>query len=205
LRHEAHPPSFAVVAGWFAEHHGGRGTVLSDDPSLTAYLSASATLPVIGPIGERGARSAATDPTRLFSEPASLDRIASFLDQHAVGWVALWGAPSQFDQDDSLLEPVVRVAGVRIRRVKKDPSFFATGTGAIQSMALGRLLVNIATSDPSTPRPQRVTLRFHYDPSLRCRPNCGLLAASYATPDGGGDWISIENPPPAFELAWVGR
>lgn len=201
LRHEAHPPGFAVVAEWFAEHYGGRGAVLCDDAELMAYLSATGTLPLVGPLGERGARSSAADATRLFSEPTSSERVEAFLDQHAVGWVALWGAPSRFDLDDPLLDPVVRVAGVRIRRVKREPSFFADGVGAIRSMALGRLRVTTLPSDASpAPRPSRVTLRFHYDPSLECRPNCRIRPVPYESAYGSGDWISIEHPPPEFEL-----
>jgi hypothetical protein len=197
LRHEVSPPSFAVVAAWFAEHPGGRGSILCDDAALTAYLAATATLPVIGPIGERGALSSAADPTRLFSEPRSPEQSAGFLEQHAVGWVVLWGAPSRFDLDDPLLEPVVRVAGVRIRRVAKEPSFFAQGSGRIGGMSLGRLRVAIEAVVPSQPR---VTLRFHYDRALECRPNCRMTKAPYSGPFGTGEFITVESPPPEFEL-----
>lgn len=200
LRHEASPPSFGVVAAWFAERHGGRGSILCDDAALTAYLSATGTLPVVGPIGERGAASEGADPTRLFSEPASGADVAAFLEQHAVGWVALWGAPSRFDLEGPLLEPVVRVAGVRIRRVVKEPSFFVQGNGRVAGMALGRLRVETLPSDGGDPAQDRMTLRFHYDRSLECRPNCRVMPAPYADAYGAGQFITVENPPPEFEL-----
>jgi hypothetical protein len=194
LRHEASPPSFGVVAAWFAEHHGGRGSILCDDAALTAYLSATGALSVIGPIGERGAPSEAADPTRLFSEPTSSANVAAFLEQHAVGWVALWGAPSRFDLDDPLLDPVVRIAGVRIRRVVKEPSFFEEGNGRIGGMSLGLIRV---TTPPSE---GRVTLRLHYDRSLECRPNCRAEPAPYVGAYGAGQFVTVERPPPEFEL-----
>jgi hypothetical protein len=197
LRHEANPPAFAIVAAWFAEHHGGRGSILCDDAALTAYLAATATLPVIGPIGERGAASAGADPTRLFAESPESHQSTGFLERHAVGWVALWGAPSRFDLEDPRLDPVVRVAGVRIRRVVTEPSFFAEGVGRIKGMSLGRLRV---TTDAVVTPQSRVTLRFHYDRALECRPNCRVTPSPYADPYGAGQFITIEKPPPEFEL-----
>jgi hypothetical protein len=200
MRHDASPPGFAVVAEWFAEHHGGRGRILIDDASLAAYLAASATLPVLGPLGERGSRAAAADPTRFLATLPPKEDVARFLDEYGVGYVALWGAPSFFDVDDSLLEPVVHIAGVRIRRVVKEPSFFVQGSGRIQAVGYGRVHAVAAPEVWGSPPPSHVVLRFHYDRSLECRPGCRASPVQYVVPGGSGEFISIERPPVEFEL-----
>jgi hypothetical protein len=199
LRHEAVPPSFAVAAEWLAEHHGGRGAILVDDAALAAYLSMTGSLPIIGPLGERGAPSAIADPTGLFAEPASPEQIAMFIERYGIGWIALWGAPSRFDFDDPMLDPVVRVAGVRIRKVRREATFFLEGLGRVRSMGLGRVRVAL---DPASIPALRVTLRFHYDPSLECRPNCRVKPEA-SPPAGFPAFVTVENPPQEFEL--VGR
>jgi hypothetical protein len=205
LRHEASPPSFAVVAAWFAEHHGGRGSILVDDAALAAYLSVSASLPIVGPLGERGSVGAAADPTRLFSEPMPPERVARVLDHCAVGWVALWGAPSRFDLDAELplLEPVIRVAGVRIRRVSREPSFVAEGEARIGSLDFDRLRV-VSGALGSNDGSRRLVLRFAYDRRLKCRPNCGVTPVRVTTSFGEVDFVSIDHPPPEFVLATAG-
>jgi hypothetical protein len=197
LRHEPAPPTFAIASNWLVAHHGGRGNVLVDDPALSAYLALTTSLPVIGPLGERGARSTDADPYWIFDEPeASHERVAAFLERYAVGWIALWGAPGRFDFDDPLVDPLVRVAGVRLRRVRRDPSFFVEGRGSIAGVALGRISVHAEPADEvlgAPTRQGRVTLRFHHDRRLACRPDCRVVS-------GSTEWITVEHPPEEFDL-----
>lgn len=195
LRHDAVPPNFTIAMDWLLDHHGGRGNVLIDDAALAAYVSVRSTLPVVGPLGERGAASASADPSWIFSEfpPPNREKIAAFLERYGVGWVALWGAPGPLDAEDPGLEPIVRIAGVRIRRVSRDPSFFVEGTGRLEGAALGRLRVGVDSPDSDTGMP-RVTLRLHFDASLVCRPSCRIAK------DPTSEFITIENPPADFDL-----
>lgn len=191
LRHEPPPPRFHDVADWLAEHGGGRGRVLVDDPALTAFLSLWTPLSVLGPVGERGAATRAADPTSLLAGVPSEDAVSTYLRRYAVGFVVLGGPSGPLDREHPLLEPTVNVAGLRVRRVATEPSYFAEGAGRVVGTANGSIRVAGAGG-------ARVTLRFHHDPGLACRPGCRLEKAEL--PGDPAGFLSVPAPPESFEV-----
>jgi hypothetical protein len=191
LRHEPPPVRFHVVAEWLSEHAAGRGRIVVDEAALTAFLAITTPLEVVGPIGERGSPSADADPSLLLAARPNYDQVHAYLTRYAVGWVVLGGRLAELDRDDPYLEPPLDVAGFRVRRVVPEPSFFAEGKGSLEMTGGGGISVTGA-------RGTRVTLRFHYDPHLVCRPDC-RVERSLAGGDRAG-FVSIPSPPQAFDV-----
>jgi hypothetical protein len=191
LRHEGPPPRFQAVAGWLGEHEGDRGRVLVDDAGLAAFLSLWTPFAVLGPLGERGAAARAADPTTLLARAASEDAVATYLRRYAVGTVVLSGPPGALDGEHPMLAPTLNVSGLRVRRVLPEPSYFVEGEGRVVGTANGAFRVAGASG-------ARVTLRFHHDPRLACRPGCRLERAELpGDPEG---FLSVPAAPEAFEV-----
>ena len=179
-----------------AEHlvRGGaaaRGRVLTDDASVAGFLALRTTLAVIGPLGERGAASASADPTALLEGRSDAGSIGAFVERYAIGFVVLAGPPGPLDVESPLLEHTVLVQGYRVRRTVAEPSLVACGQGSVESAGLGSIRVSGASGD-------RITLKYHYDRSLACRPGC-VVERAPSGPDLAG-FVSVPKPPAAFEI-----
>jgi hypothetical protein len=192
LRHA--PPAFRLrdAARWLSENAAGRGRVLVDDAELSALLAVTTGLQILGPLGERGSPSAGADPTTLLAS-SSVDAaaVSAFLERYAVGWVVLGGRPGPLDRPHPTLEAPFAVGGFRVRRVLREPNFFVEGTGRIARTGGGVIGVEEAGGP-------RVTIRFHHDPRLRCRPDCRVERAAVASDRAG--FITVPSPPPSFEV-----
>lgn len=191
LRHA--PPAFRLhdAARWLSENAAGRGRILVDDPELSALLAVTTGLQILGPLGERGSPSVDADPTALLASSADAAAVSDFLERYAVGWVVLGGRPGPLDRSDPALAPPLDVAGFRVRRVLREPNFFVEGTGRIVRTGGGVIGVEDATGP-------RVTIRYHHDPRLRCRPDCRIERAIMASDRAG--FVTVPSPPPAFEV-----
>ncbi len=191
LSYDVPLPRFDAVAQWLSENADHRGRILVDDMTLAALLSFTTSLPVLGPIAERGASSRAADPSALLAGPFDRGAILAFFTRYGVGWVVLTGPPGMLDRDDLPLDPSLDVEGFRVRRVIPEPSLVAEGRGQIGEASIGV----IRLSDVAGPR---VTIRFHYDDRLACRPGCKVERA--AVNDDPAGFISVLNPPAVFEV-----
>jgi hypothetical protein len=191
LPHGPVPFRFHDLAGWLQDHAGERGRVLVDEPALSGFLALTVPIPIVGPLAERGSPSRAADPTALLAASPSPRLVEAFLERYAIGWVVLGGPLGPFDRDDPALEPALNIAGFRVRRVASEPRWFAEGRGRIAGTAMGSIRV-VEASGP------RVTIRFHYDPRLACRPGCRLEAAPI--PGDPAGFLSVPDPPQAFEI-----
>jgi hypothetical protein len=104
----------------------------------------------------------------------------------------LLGPESAFDRSTSgVLEPAFPVFSARVRRVRAEPSWFASGSGRIVTAEPGLIRVS------AEPAPDMI-LRFHFDPRLECRPSC--RAHSVTLPGARSSFIGVENPPAEFDL-----
>jgi hypothetical protein len=191
LRHEPPVFRFHEVASWLSEHAAGRGRILVDEPSLAALLAVTTALDILGPLGERGSPSQGADPSTLLASSPGRDAVHAYLERYAVGWVVLGGKLGPLDSEDPVLEAPLDVAGFRVRRVAREPSFFAEGTGRIDRTGAGVIGVRDAVGP-------RVTIRFHHDSRFRCRPDCRVERALVAGDAAG--FLSVPSPPPAFEV-----
>jgi hypothetical protein len=113
------PPSLALsVLNYQLENNdAARAGVLTDDCAVAAYLALRTSFPVLGPLGERGAPSAAADPTTLLESGHAGD-VAPYLARYRPGLVVLAGRPGVLDAPNPLLGPTTLVAGYRVRRVE---------------------------------------------------------------------------------------
>ncbi|HVU01964.1 MAG TPA: hypothetical protein VHE30_09440 [Polyangiaceae bacterium] len=191
LGHDGVRDATRRVAAFLSEGARSRGRVLVDDAELALLLATETSVPVIGPLVERGSSVAAADPSMLLEERASPELVRRFLERYAIGWVVLGGAPSVFDRDDPALEPPIDVAGHRLRRVVREPSWFLEGGGTVGRAEVGSVTVSGATG-------ARVVLRFHFAEGLACRPSCAVERAPIAGDPAG--FVAIVSPPPSFEL-----
>jgi hypothetical protein len=190
LGYDAPPMAFYDVLQFLDENARGDRVVV-DDPALASFLAISSPQAVLGPLAERGSPSADADPSRLLDSPASPSEVSSYLDRYSVGWVVLGGPLGSFDRDDPRLGPARLVAGFRVRRVIDATSLVAEGTGHVVPDFGGVLKVEDAAG-------ARVTVRLHYDESLRCRPDCTVERVRVDGDRGG--FIGIRKPPPVFEV-----
>jgi hypothetical protein len=187
------PPSaeLADVERFIAAEGVADGRVMVDDPPLAAFLALRTSFGVLGPLGERGARAAAADPTTLVEGGADVARIHAFLDRYGVALVVTSGPPGPFDRDDPWLGAATRVHGYRVRRVEHGSSLVAAGAARVSGAELGVIRV-AAASGP------RVTLRFHYDERLACRPGCRVERAPVS--DDSTGFVSVPDPPAEFDI-----
>jgi len=191
LRHEPPPARSFAVAAWLSEHAGGRGRVLADDPELGALLVLTTSLPVVAPLGERGGASRGADPTALLEGSPAPAAVEEWLTRYAIGWVVLTGPAGPLDRDAPFLEPALDVSTARVRRVVREPSWFAEGEARLAAAKLGLLRVEEA-------RGARLTLRYHHDGRFACRPGCRVERVE--VPGDGAGFLSVPEPPPVFEL-----
>ena len=192
LGHDVPIFRFTDVANWLLDHGAQSRRVLVDDAALTGFLAVTTPLsggsaPIAGVGRARGPRIRVRSSTRRPSSPV----VADFLNRYGVGWVVLGGPLGPFDRNDPELGPTIIVAGFRVRHVDSDSTLFAAGSGQIDAARIGSIRVSGAHGD-------RVTLRFHYDPRLACRPSCRVERAVVPFDDAG--FLSVPDPPPAFEL-----
>lgn len=192
LRHAPPPPQYAALAASLEQHAADRGRIVVDDPALAAFLAIRTSLPVLGPVAQRGAASSDADPTRFLEGPVDDRELAAYLERYAAGFIVLVGPESAFDRSASgVLEPAVVVFGARVRRVREEPRWFVEGGGRVVQARAGQIRV---FAEPA----RRVILRFHYDERLECRPSCATFRA--AVPGDRAGFIGVLAPPPEFEL-----
>jgi hypothetical protein len=165
--------------------------VVVDDPALAAFLVYRTSFAVLGPVGERGGLTAAADPTSLVEGDADPARVHAFLDRYGVGVVVASGPPGPFDVQDPRFEPARPLHGYRVRRVTHPTSLVAGGTARV----VGTDAHAIHVTGASGPR---VTLRYHYDESLACRPACRIERVPL--PGDAAGFVSIPDPPAAFDI-----
>ncbi len=182
---------FTDLANYLVDHDGARGRVVVDDPALAGFLAVASPLSILGPIAERGAASAAADPSPLLDGQPTRAELSAFVRRYGVGFVVLAGPKGPFDGDVSGLAPETNIAEFRVRRVISEPSLFVEGAGRVTGAGLDSIRVEGATGG-------RVTLRFHFDPALMCRPACRVERVP-ADGDRAG-FVSVPDPPPAFEI-----
>jgi hypothetical protein len=122
LGYDPPPPGLPLLAQFLTAHGAERARVLTDDATVAAFLALRTSLPVIGPLGERGAPGSAADPTPLLERRPGAGDAAGFLARYRVGFVVLAGPPSVFDGERSFLDRPIIVQGYRVRRVTGDPT-----------------------------------------------------------------------------------
>jgi hypothetical protein len=184
-------PALATLAGYLEREDRSGGRVLTDDSAVAGFLALRTRLPVLGPLGERGAPSSGADPTPLLEERPGAGSVAAFVERYGVAFVVLAGRPGSFDAEDPLFSGVGRVAGYRVRRVLRETSLVARGTGHVDSSSSGSVRVSGAVGP-------RLTLRYHYAPGLACRPGCRVEREPW---DGvAAGFVSVPDPPAAFEI-----
>jgi hypothetical protein len=191
LGYDPPPARLNALAVHLQREDASGGRVLTDDAAVAGFLALRTSLPVLGPLGERGAPASVADPTPLLEGRAGAGSIADFVDRYGVAFVVLAGRPGPFDAADPHFAAAVDVAGYRVRRVAQPTSIVARGEARVEPSTRGSVRVSGAVGP-------RVTLRYHYAPGLACRPHC-RVEMDPQSGDGLG-FVSVPNPPAAFEI-----
>jgi hypothetical protein len=184
-RHEPIAASWFELAGFLEKRHPN-GRVLVFDRGLAAFLVGATKLAVMGPLAERGAPYAASDPAA-----ASPVDFARYLEQYAVEWIVTSGGPMPFELRTDALFPAEMAAAMRCYRARSAPSYVAKGVARVASSELGRIHVTDASGDA-------LVLRFHYDARLSCEPYCRVTRAEL--PGDTAGFLRVEHPPRDFEI-----
>jgi len=193
MGHSPPPDDYARVAMLVSSIARDEGRVVTVDWVLGEYLATFARVPTLGGIAERNVPHAAAHPMRHDLTPAGPgdDPIARYLDEYAVAAVVTKNDAPAFDSRHDLLENIGTVGPFRVYRARRQPSYFAAGSGHIVEQRLNSIRVANAGSDA-------VVLRFHFMETLRCRPGCEVRRAT-ADRDPVG-FIGVANPPATFEI-----
>jgi hypothetical protein len=189
---QAAPPQHQAVRRWLIEWHAGRGRIVVSEWVLGEYLAASTKLPILGGLVERNVPHVDAHLFRRHPEgdlPGS--ELADYFETYAVGWVVTAGEFGPLDRRRDLLEPTEVVEGYRIYRTRAEPSYFALGTGSVETQRLNTITI----ADASGPE---IVLRFHWLETLRCRPSCEV--ERFAVPGDRVGMIRIASPPQRFEI-----
>jgi hypothetical protein len=194
LGYDPAPPGLPALADYLVTHGAGAGRVLTDDAAVAGFLALRTSLHVLGPLGERGTPFASADPSPLFDGAHDARAVAAYLERYAVVLVVLGGPPGPFDANDALLEPPARVAGYRVRRVAAPSAFVLSGVGKVAAANPDHSIGVEGAAGP------RITLRFHYDARLACRPGCTVERAAIDGDVAG--FVSVPDPPASFVISY---
>lgn len=167
MMHHGPLPYQTAIRDWLRENHRGRGRVVVADWVLAEYLVVAADVPILGGIVERNVPH--VDAHLFRREPDGnlpVPELERYLEDYAVGFVIVFGDFGPLDARRELLEPAEVVGGHRIYRTRREPSYFAAGSGQVTEQAVNRIRVQ-ELSGPAV-------LRFHYLETLACRPDCSL-------------------------------
>ncbi len=185
------PEDYLVVRRWLFNNHAERGRILVGDWVLEEFLAASTHLPLLGGLYERPIPHADANFFKRDLGPDPKAAIDAYFERYAVGWVITHGDFGVLDENREGLEPAVALGKYRIYRTRREPSFFASGTGAIEAQSVNRIQVASASGP-------EVVLKFHWMRTLRCRPDCTV---DHAPVDGDRvGFIRVVNPPARFEI-----
>ncbi len=127
-------------------------------------------------------------PTGGATDPAEFPR---YLRQYNVGWVVMTAPMPELEGRLDVLEPFARLQGHRIFRVKQAPSFLEGDAPARVSARVDSLRVEGAP-------PGDLVLRYHFLPTLRCRPGCEVYRAP--VPGNRVGFIGVKGAPADFEI-----
>jgi hypothetical protein len=159
---------FRDVRGWLLANHKGRGRVLVADYDLGEYLAATTDLPIIGGFAYRPLHHA---DANLFQYERPVTKttpeLRAYLERYAIGFVVMRSVHWRLENNRELFD-FQRSFGlleVRVFETKIEPSYVLRGGGRLVAQELNRIVVDDATGP-------EVDLRFHWFPSLRCRPDC---------------------------------
>ncbi len=186
------PAPHQAVRHWLTQRHQGRGRILVSEWVLGEYLVASANLPILGGLVERNVPHVDAHLFRRHPEGALPGaELRDYFELYAVGWFVTSGEFGALDRRRDLLEPAEVVEGYRIYRTRAEPSYFARGSGAIESQRLNAITVSGASG-------AELVLKFHWMETLRCRPDCELERLQ--VPGDRVGLIRIPDPPARFEI-----
>ncbi|HEY3358243.1 MAG TPA: hypothetical protein VGQ83_33655 [Polyangia bacterium] len=168
-----------------------RGRVLVREWMLAEWLSTATEVPVIGGFLERNlGHGDANLFTRYPDGAMPPGEVADYLERYAIGCLLVSAPTPRLELRADLFRLVASVENRRLYVTVREPSYFAKGDGRV-SQGLNRLVVESAAGDEAL-------LRFHWLPTLRCRPGCTVERAE--VPGDRVGFLRVPRPPRRFEI-----
>jgi hypothetical protein len=187
-RLQAFRPEWLEVADAVRAHCQGRALV--HEWMLAEWLATATEVPVLGGFHERIFGRDANPFIRYPDGALPGAALPEYLERYGVGCFVASGPAPALEGRTDVFHLVARAGGRRIYATVRAPSYVARGEGRV-SQALNRIVVEQAAGE-------EVVLRFHYLPTLRCRPRCTVERAPVEGDHMG--FLRVSRPPPRFEI-----
>lgn len=201
FRHQAPPNDYIVITSKLAAVDGKARRILVESPSLAQYLRANTSAQVVGSLPFETTAQGADLFHRFPEKDPSEAKLRQYLETYAIGWIVVRFNPDPGDEEyrprlaglRSLLEPMpMKLAQHRVYRVREPAPYLAPSSGTVE---LDGDTIRVTGTDSQTD----LTLRYHFEKHLQCRPGCNLEPLKI--PGDAMGLIHIAAPHPAdFEI-----
>ena len=184
----------AEVTQWAREHVGTGGRVVVEEFALGERMTWDGDIDVIGGFRFRNLEHSYCNILRVQQgQRISEAQLRAYVQTYGITHFVMYREHPEFDHMPAVLEPLGRLHYRRLYRVRRPSAKIAGSNGEVRP---GLNSLRVDGTDPEAP----LLLRYHFHPSLRCRPNCRLERVAIGGPDPVG-FIRVKAPhPPAFEI-----
>jgi hypothetical protein len=168
-----HQPTFAdfdAIAEWVSANDDGGGRFLVQYWVLGEHLAWRTDAEILGGFRLRNVHHSQANLFRRFDESAiTAEGARKHLEDFAVKWVIVSGAPHPIESFEGLLRPVGRIPPFhRVYATNVRVSYVAEGPGEVEA-SLNR--IEVTGTDPGND----VVIRYHFHESLVCREGCQIV------------------------------
>jgi hypothetical protein len=201
FRHQGPPNDYLVVASKLQATDSKARRILVESPSLAQYLRVSTQAQIAGSLPWERLGKGADLFARFPKKDPTEAQLREYIETYAIGWIIVRFNPDPGDEDyrtrlsgmRNLLEPVpLRLAQHRVFKVRQLAPYLTGSPGEVE---LDGQTIRVTGTQPGA----ALTVHYHYQPRLQCRPDCRIQRLPLKADPMG--LITIPAPHPAdFEI-----